>query len=405
MMISYDRIFCDYNVVLKSTLKKERFRRQGIRTLRKIGKYQIYEILDEPLTTEVLTSLEYKYPLLGRYNEIEFFKDLLDEIGLSERPYSGLVIEGNERSGKSRILDAYSTIVKSRQIKLIQLPLHPSFAEKSYSVLYHILLQMFDAETCITINDREKVLIKYLSEIVEPEDLCYLNYVMRVQFPQTSTFREETDWQRYKKMIDIFEKIINEIVGYVCILLDDVQYMDLFSWQFLSSILSNKHIVVAMTMLEPVSWDVLTQIETGISQEKRLKIKSLNSLNGEYLTAFACQFLNVIGIPETLERILSQHSKNGIGWCEAFLISILQVKALEIISISPKEVKKYNLVFPNPSYLSKIPVYLTPEELAPPLQWMQMTTLNVCVPSRKSKSIVEVNRDVIGDFELENRYI
>lgn len=44
-------------------------------------------------TTEVLTSLEYKYPLLGRYNEIEFFKDLLDEIGLSERPYSGLVIE------------------------------------------------------------------------------------------------------------------------------------------------------------------------------------------------------------------------------------------------------------------------------------------------------------------------
>lgn len=185
---------------------------------------------------------------------------------------------------------------------------------------------MFDAETCITINDREKVLIKYLSEIVEPEDLCYLNYVMRVQFPQTSTFREETDWQRYKKMIDIFEKIIDEvinsyikwsvnfpfrflfiysffqIVGYVCILLDDVHYMDLFSWQFLSSILSNKHIVLAMTMLEPVSWDVLTQIETGISQEKRLKIKSLNSLNGEYLTAFACQFLNVIGIPETLER-------------------------------------------------------------------------------------------------------
>lgn len=40
-----------------------------------------------------MTSLEYKYPLLGRYNEIEFFKDLLDEIGLSERPYSGLVIE------------------------------------------------------------------------------------------------------------------------------------------------------------------------------------------------------------------------------------------------------------------------------------------------------------------------
>lgn len=78
--------------------------------------------------------------------------------------------------------------------------------------------------------------------------------------------------------------------------------MDPFSWQFLSAILSNKHIVLVMTMLEPVSWDTLTQIETGISQEKRLKIKSLNSLNAEYLAAFACQFLNVIAIPETLER-------------------------------------------------------------------------------------------------------
>ncbi|XP_061936165.1 adenylate cyclase type 10-like isoform X2 [Apis cerana] len=227
---------------------------------------------------------------------------------------------------------------------------------------------------------------------------------MRVQFPKSNTYCEETDWQRYKKMIDIFEKILNEIIGYVCILLDDVHYMDPFSWQFLSAILSNKHIVLVMTMLEPVSWDTLTQIETGISQEKRLKIKSLNSLNAEYLAAFACQFLNVIAIPETLERILSQHSKNGIGWCEAFLMSILQVKALDIISISPQEVQKYNLVFPDPSFLSKIPVYLTPEELAPPLQWMQMTTLNVCVPSKKPKTVIEANRDVIGlRIDIYNR--
>lgn len=41
----------------------------------------------------MLSSLEYKYPLLGRINEIEYFKDLLDEIGVSERRYSGLVIE------------------------------------------------------------------------------------------------------------------------------------------------------------------------------------------------------------------------------------------------------------------------------------------------------------------------
>lgn len=36
---------------------------------------------------------------------------------------------------------------------------------------------------------------------------------MRVQFPKSNTYCEETDWQRYKKMIDIFEKILNEVIN------------------------------------------------------------------------------------------------------------------------------------------------------------------------------------------------
>lgn len=74
-------------------------------------------------------------------------------------------------------------------------------------------MQLFNAENCLTINDREKVLINYLSEIVEPENLCYLNNIMRVQFSKSNTYCEETDWQRYKKMIDIFEKILNEVIN------------------------------------------------------------------------------------------------------------------------------------------------------------------------------------------------
>lgn len=36
---------------------------------------------------------------------------------------------------------------------------------------------------------------------------------MRVQFSKSNTYCEETDWQRYKKMIDIFEKILNEVIN------------------------------------------------------------------------------------------------------------------------------------------------------------------------------------------------
>lgn len=91
------------------------------------------------------------------------------------------------------------------------------------------------------------------------------------------------------------------MVGYVCILLDDVQHMDPLSWQFLSSALSNKNVVLVVTMLTPASWDELTQVEVGISQDKRLAHSSLEGLGSEYLGAFACQFLNVVAIPTSLE--------------------------------------------------------------------------------------------------------
>ncbi|XP_017767320.1 PREDICTED: adenylate cyclase type 10-like [Eufriesea mexicana] len=404
MMISFDKISCDYDTLYNSSLPKEKFRSRGLKILRRFGKCHIYEFTDTYSIIEAPSNLEYSYPILGCYSEVEYFKDILDDIGVSGRIYSGLLIEGSERSGKSRLLDAYVTIVRNRQIKLVQLSLHSSHMEKSYSVLYHMFLQLFDAEDCTSIEDRERVLLYTLSEVLQPENFCYLNTIMRVQFPVSEEYCEDSDWQRHKKTIEIFEEILNEVIGRVCILLDDAQYMDLLSWQFLSSALNNNHVVLVMTMMEPVSWDNLTQVEAGICQDKRLMNRTLNGLESKYLAAFACQFLNVIAIPNALEKILQQRSKNAIGWCEAFLMSALQVDAMEVVTISPMEAVHYDLVFPDQYLLSKIPAYLTPEELAPPLHWSQMSALNVCIPSAKQKAFVDPNRDVIGlRIDIYNR--
>lgn len=100
-----------------------------------------------------------------------------------------------------------------------------------------------------------------------------------------------------------------------------------------------------------------------------------------------------------------------ICWCEAFLMSAIQVNSLEVVTISPMEAARYDLVFPEQSLLSKIPAYLTPEELAPPLHWTQMSALNVCISSKQTRGFVESNRDVIGDlgfcllFELRFRML
>ncbi|KOC70706.1 Adenylate cyclase type 10 [Habropoda laboriosa] len=404
MMISFDKISCDYDTIINSSLGKENFRSRGIKVLRRFGKCHVYEYVFAYSKAEALMNLKYCYPILGRFQELEYFKDILDDIGVPGRIYSGLLIEGSERSGKSRLLDAFVTTVKNREIRLIQLSLHPSYAEKAYAVLYYMFLQLFDAEDFTTVEDRERVLLRTVSEILELNDLCYLNAIMRVQFPLSEEYCNDTDWKRHKKTIEIFEDILNQVVGRVCILLDDVQHMDLLSWQFLSSALDNHNVILVMTMLEPVSWDNLSQVEAGICQDKRLMIRTLQGIDSKYLGAFACQFMNVIAIPKGLDKILKQRSRNVIGWCEAFLMSALQVNAVTVATVSPIDVDHYDLVFPDGSLLAKIPAYLTPEELAPPLHWTQMSAVNVCIPSDKHRGFVETNRDITGlRIDIYNR--
>lgn len=42
---------------------------------------------------ETMSNLEYCYPILDRFQELEYFKDILDEIGVVGRSYSGMLIE------------------------------------------------------------------------------------------------------------------------------------------------------------------------------------------------------------------------------------------------------------------------------------------------------------------------
>lgn len=50
-----------------------------------------------------------------------------------------------------------------------------------------------------------------LSEVLEPQNFCYLNTIMMVQFPVSDKYCEETDWQRHRKTIEIFEEILNKV--------------------------------------------------------------------------------------------------------------------------------------------------------------------------------------------------
>lgn len=88
----------------------------------------------------------------------------------------------------------------------------------------------------------------------------------------------------------------------LCILLDDIQYMDHRSWEFLSSAINNYNIIIVMTMSKPSFWEDLSHVEVEIYKDKRLMKHTLSGINADLLPVFACQFLNVLAIPRELSR-------------------------------------------------------------------------------------------------------
>ncbi|KAF7393274.1 hypothetical protein HZH66_009107 [Vespula vulgaris] len=214
MEISYDKISCDYDTIIHSNLSRTAFKSRGIHEIKKIGKCHVYEFLGIPsiqLPPVKTSNLYYRYPILGRSEELEVFNDILDNIGVMDRNYSGILIMGDERSGKSRLLDAYVSIAKNRQINVIQLPLHYSYSEKEFTVIYYIILLILNAEDCKCIKDRERILKKKLSSFLPSNEFCYLNTLMKVSFPLSNEYCAADHSQRYVKMREIFNLILNQV--------------------------------------------------------------------------------------------------------------------------------------------------------------------------------------------------
>ncbi|XP_076280803.1 uncharacterized protein LOC143209273 [Lasioglossum baleicum] len=391
-------------------MTSDTFRSRGMKMLKGIGMAHVYEILDTDTTSpwsvseDQLSTTNYVYPMLGRTKDVELFKDILDDIGVSEKSYSGMLIEGAERSGKSRLLDAFATVAQNRQLTVLKLTLSELYAEKEFSVLYQLLLQLFGGSYCTTIQERERITSNALIGLILPSQYCYLNPMMKVQFPLSQDYCSYSDWERHTKTIEIFKTILKKMEKNICILLDDVHNMDVLSWKFLAAAMENDNVIIAMTVVEPQSWDNMSQVQQAICQDKRLMNRSLQELEPQYITAFACQFLNVLAIPKILDRTLQKRGKNSIAWCEAFLTSTLQIGALEFVNFTPMDHRVHELVFPESALVAKIPVNMTPEEVAPPLNWTQMSTVNVCVPSWQHRGTVEINRDVTGlRIDIYNR--
>ncbi|XP_031780174.1 adenylate cyclase type 10-like isoform X2 [Nasonia vitripennis] len=401
----YLQVTCDLDTLVYSGIKKSNFTSAGLINLRGFEKGYVFNFSDREATDYPDTNdLKNAYPILSRFEETELFGDILDEIGLSDRAHAGILIEvrhypsiqrqhahysphahpqGDSRIGKSRVLDAFATIASARQIKVHKLVLHPSFAEKPYAVIYKILEQILEADDCKTMDELERNVSDKLGRAIQADDLCYLNRILRVRFKLSKQYIGDSDWKRHRKSIGIFDKILKIYNEKRCILLDDVQYMDYMSWQFLAHAAGNKSLVLAMTILQPESWDELSRVEIDICKDKRLTRHTLAGLERGSLSSLACQFLDVQGISLELHDFVLNSGVTNPGWYELFLALVVLCCGFDFVSLTPKEAGDMNLIFPEALSITRISADLLPDEAAPPVPWNKRARITVCLANER----------------------
>ncbi|OXU27559.1 hypothetical protein TSAR_016895 [Trichomalopsis sarcophagae] len=432
IMRFYPQVTCDLDTLVYSGIKKSNFTSAGLINLRGFEKGYVFNFSDREAADDPDTNdLKNAYPILSRFQESELFGDILDEIGLSDRAHAGILIEphahpqGDSRIGKSRVLDAFATIASDRQIKVHKLVLHPSFAEKPYAVIYKILEQILEADDCKTMDELERNVSDKLGRVIQADDLCYLNRILRVRFKLSKRYIGDSDWKRHRKSIGIFDKILKIYNENRCILLDNVQYMDYMSWQFLAHAAGNKRLVLAMTILQSESWDELSRVETDICKDKRLLRHTLVGLERGSLSSLACQFLDVQGISLELHeyaiiyRLVTRASvdaffsfglarsfalNSGVthpGWYELFLALVVLCCGFDFVSLTPKEAGDMKLIFPEALSITRISADLLPDEAAPPVPWNKRARIPVCLANERfwiAESFVEYD---IPELALE----
>ncbi|KAJ8669599.1 hypothetical protein QAD02_000858 [Eretmocerus hayati] len=388
LLISRNKVTCDLNTVIYSGIKRSNFQAAGLINLKGIQKGYVYTYFDENESENPESMvLKKSYPILSRFKELELFDDILDQIGLHIRTNTGILVEGDGKVGKSRILDAFAVNAKARKMRLVKLVLHKSYAAKPYAVIYEVLIQILNAEECRTIEEIERIVSNKLCNIIHSNELCYMNRILRVRFKLSQQYIMDSDWNRHQKSINIFDKIIRLNGDQICILLDNSHYMDYMSWKFLSHSMTYKNIVLAMTILKAQSWQDLSRVESDIFNDERLLLAPLEGLDPGSLTALMCQFLSVQAISTELHDFLLDSKITHPGWFELFVSSMIVCGALDFKYLTPEEISSYELIFPDLISVTRISADFLPEEVAPPLPWKKRHKILICITNEKFSTV------------------
>ncbi|XP_011879972.1 PREDICTED: adenylate cyclase type 10-like [Vollenhovia emeryi] len=357
LMVAYNnKVICDRESFLRSRLEARHFILQEPRHLKGITKVgPVYEF-QEHIKFIAPELTRRKYPLLGREAEIKIFRQMLSNLTAhltmdettQQCEYNMLIIKGEPRIGKTRLLDEISqnipTGVSRNYISLVM-----NDVKVSYSLIHLIFSMPLGFNVATTPRDREEILMSRLEGVCEPEFLCALNQLFNVHFMMSSSYTALSRKQKRKMLRKFLLKLMKSCFRELwVVIIDNAQYSDEDSMKLFRTITNQSTVLFILSLGRKLNGEY----EMDPSVLEKARIIELGRIDKWYHAALACQILDASGIPPELERLIQERSFGNPGWIESYLLSLTQSGSLVIVHISKLIAEEMGYVLP-PIYMLK----------------------------------------------------
>ncbi|KAM3841795.1 adenylate cyclase type 10 [Vipera latastei] len=247
------------------------------------------------------------YPLLGRKKETDIFEKLLENFKESKLSHV-IIYEGVMGYGKSQLITEIVYLGQAPGQKVVAMELTKINAWQNFFAVRTLMAMFLGVDVCKTYDARQYILLSKLRGVIEEQYLCLFNNLFHVKAAE--------------KEVLIFA-------------IDEAQFIDKASWDFLDNLLKSVPILVVMA-LSPINHKgrMLCSSAAQILNSPSTTFIQLRELSPSVIIQKACQDLGVVSIARELETFLIQRSHGNPFYCEELLRNlhlnnVLQFHVLE----------------------------------------------------------------------------
>ncbi|XP_053615878.1 adenylate cyclase type 10-like [Plodia interpunctella] len=387
-----NKITCDESTFVKSKMSKNGFTLMPKINLKGIGYAgNIYEY-SEDLREKELHDISIVPPLLNRNDEMEYFKEWL-ETSKKIRDFDALLLVGESRIGKTRLLEWMARYARNNKYKVSYINLTSVHSATSYLALTQIMNQILGVEEQINGFVKEEKIVQLIK--MYDEDLCYLNNVIKVRFAYHEGVYGINEVHRIKKAKHMFTKLINAIKEVHVIFLDDLQNLDHQSWEYISLMFESIKFFTICTVTRG-KFNTVNNWLYDVFINGNIRKIVLGPLSPNWISALACQILDVNAVPADLSTALKIKCNGNPGLIESFIVHLFSSGALETQKVPENEIDKFKddqLQFPDKELLHPQAINSEDQELLDALLEEENTgEIGICLVIQKAE--LKTNKNV-----------